>query len=279
MIIIPQSEGIKNSLIASEKINGKKYKKTERRSKKFNSIRKAGTTYDSLTKLINGITNWWQHGSKSESEYPKLLLPAKLIMSLKHQKGLVSEEENLLISKTRCNPSETALDASKKKSTTSAKGRTNGRKALGDITNSGKPLLTSAPKKNVNPLSVVPEDIGEERFIHNHADCIKAQTRSVDMDEFLEIVGLKNDFSKKFATPLASHVPHKVKVDTPLRHLELLETAEKMVGHQSQKRTQLREINSPYPWATPESPKHFMQWKDIDCVNFKLIGTPEFLKH
>jgi hypothetical protein len=83
----------------------------------------------------------------------------------------------------------------------SAKLQTGSRKALSDISNSGKAdLHAEALNKNLNlKLGVVAEKplhhvsaIAEERFLHNHQECIKAQTKSMDMDEFLKTVGLDN---------------------------------------------------------------------------------------
>lgn len=83
----------------------------------------------------------------------------------------------------------------------SAKLQTGSRKALSDISNSGKAHLNGeAINKNLNlKLGVVAEEplhhvsaIAEERFLHNHQECIKAQTKSMDLDEFLKTVGLDN---------------------------------------------------------------------------------------
>ena len=46
-------------------------------------------------------------------------------------------------------------------------------------------------------MSVVAEEdldaICEEGFLHNHKECIKAQKKAMDIDEFLKTVGLKNN--------------------------------------------------------------------------------------
>lgn len=47
----------------------------------------------------------------------------------------------------------------------------------------------------MNPkLSVLTEEdlsaIAEEGYLHNHQECIKAQTKSMDIDELLRTVGL-----------------------------------------------------------------------------------------
>lgn len=90
-------------------------------------------------------------------------------------------------------------DTSKKKSISKAseKVKTGTRKALSDISNSSKPHLHGASKKNLNQkFSVAAQEalhpIAEEQFLHNHQECIKAQTKSMDIDEFLTTVGLDN---------------------------------------------------------------------------------------
>lgn len=93
-------------------------------------------------------------------------------------------------------------DTNKKKSISRASERaqTCSRKALSDISNSGKARFHEEPKKNLNlKLSAVAEEpldlpraIAEEQFLHNHQECIKAQTKAMDMDEFLKTIGLDN---------------------------------------------------------------------------------------
>lgn len=86
-------------------------------------------------------------------------------------------------------------DASNKKafSKASDKVQTRSRKALSDISNSQAPLVQ---KKHNMKLSVVAEEalcpgaIAEERFLHNHEECIKAQTQAMDMDHFLMTLGI-----------------------------------------------------------------------------------------
>lgn len=97
--------------------------------------------------------------------------------------------------------SQTALAATKKKSTSIAAGKvhTSSRKALSDISNSGKPNLNEGSKKKYNAnLSVVAEElidantIAVEKFLHNHQECIKAQAKAMDLDKFLQTLGLDN---------------------------------------------------------------------------------------
>lgn len=71
-----------------------------------------------------------------------------------------------------------------------------GRKALSDLTDSGKPHMHQALKENRDKkLSAVLEEQilphhAEEQCLHNHLECIKAQREAVDMDYFLETIGL-----------------------------------------------------------------------------------------
>lgn len=95
---------------------------------------------------------------------------------------------------------EAIQDSSIKKNSFKAfdKVQTGSRKALSDISNSGKPNLQEESKKKQNlKLGVVEEDfvcpnggILEEGFLHNHQECIKAQTMTMDVDQFLNTLGL-----------------------------------------------------------------------------------------
>jgi len=107
-----------------------------------------------------------------------------------------------------------ALDATKKKNTSKAslKQQPAGRKqsALSDISNSGKPQVNVASKRNDNTkLGVVAEvaeefNVADEGFLHNHQECIKARLDSYsDMDtyELLEMISFNHAALK---TPPAS---------------------------------------------------------------------------
>jgi hypothetical protein len=90
-------------------------------------------------------------------------------------------------------------DASKMKSISKAPGKwqTAGRKPLSDISNSRKPE-TKKQSFNAKKLTVLTEEpdqtsaIAEEKFLHNHQECIKPQTRAMDINEFLQSIGLKD---------------------------------------------------------------------------------------
>ena len=90
-------------------------------------------------------------------------------------------------------------DSSKTKSVSKAseKVQAGGRKALSDISNSGKPHLQETSKKNqTSKLTMLAEDpsqpidIAKEGFLHNHGECIKAQKSAISRNEFLRILGL-----------------------------------------------------------------------------------------
>ncbi|KAH9677643.1 hypothetical protein KPL71_025438 [Citrus sinensis] len=128
--------------------------------------------------------------------------------SLKKQNSNVFSDNVIGASKSKIK-----IDGSKKKSFSRApeKLQTSGRKALSDISNSGKSHLHEAPKKNFNPkLSVLTEEdlsaIAEEGYLHNHQECIKAQTKSMDIDELLRTVGLDKGFPKQAEPPQLSKV-------------------------------------------------------------------------
>ncbi|XP_022140909.1 uncharacterized protein LOC111011459 [Momordica charantia] len=156
--------------------------------------------------------------------------------------------------------------------------KTGSRKVLSDISNSGKPNLHEASKKKQNlKLSTVRENsphhnaICEERFLHNHRECIKVQNYSIDKDHFLSIVGL--DLPKELTSPK--------KADCPFKHWGLEETMEWAVANEYPKKLCLfgrgRLNDSSPPCKSPKSPSledPFSLWKDRDSINFTLIKTP-----
>ncbi|KAG6743103.1 hypothetical protein NC652_038449 [Populus alba x Populus x berolinensis] len=169
-------------------------------------------------------------------------------------------------------------DASKTKSISKASGKVQaaGRKPLSDISNSRKP---ETKKKSFNAkLSVLTEEpdrtsaIAEEKFLHNHEECIQAQTRAMDIDEFLQSIGLNDDFSKKLG--ISCSPPPTITMKSPPRPLQL----EAMTEQLHEDRSWEYKLDSSSPFRTPISPKQYMDWwKDHDdnnCINFKLIETP-----
>lgn len=77
-----------------------------------------------------------------------------------------------------------------KSSKAAEKGRVAGRKALSDLTNSVKARPKQIPSLG-RKLNAVAEE-AEDGFLHNHQECIKAQTITVEKDYFLKTVGLAN---------------------------------------------------------------------------------------
>ncbi|XP_023542015.1 uncharacterized protein LOC111801991 [Cucurbita pepo subsp. pepo] len=142
------------------------------------------------------------------------------------------------------------------------------RKVLSDISNSGKPNLQEASKKKQNlKLSTVREElIHQERFLHNHQECIKSRNCAVEKDQFLSIVGLD--------------LPKEVKMDRkPDSPLKLKEMAELEIFDRSPKKLCLfgrGRLDSSPPCKSPKSPSvdTFSLWKDSDSINFTLIKTP-----
>ncbi|GMP70627.1 hypothetical protein CsSME_00029406 [Camellia sinensis var. sinensis] len=99
------------------------------------------------------------------------------------------------------------------------KAQAGGRKALSDLTNSGKhPHVHQASKKSQDKkLSVVaeeqilPRNVSEERFLHDHQECIKAQGNAIGMDYFLKTVGLDNDdYFMQLGSPLSGKLKLRV---------------------------------------------------------------------
>lgn len=156
------------------------------------------------------------------------------------------------------------------------------RKALLDISNSGKPELHKGSKKSSKTkLSVFAEEtihdgaLTEERFLHNHQECIKAQRRAMDMDQFLNTVGLDSGLPRRSPSPRSSPVFNKTKPESSWKTSEMDEMAEhRLIDDPSHSNLHL----SP-PCKTPGLINHDHGWKDDEFVNFELMDTPAFPKH
>jgi hypothetical protein len=82
----------------------------------------------------------------------------------------------------------------------SKKSNTGSRKALADISNSASGKLQVPDIKNKNSLKtnsltgkyLHPDAIAEERMFHDHEQCIKSQTRALDIHHFFKTVGLED---------------------------------------------------------------------------------------
>ncbi|XP_050231220.1 protein PATRONUS 1-like isoform X2 [Mercurialis annua] len=206
-------------------------------------------------------------GRRPLGDLSNSLKPSLNQASKKHNSSILSFSEK------EATASQNALDAAKKKSISkpSVKQLTS-RKALSDISNSGKPNLFEGSKKNYNArLSLVAEEpidvdaISEEQFLHNHQECIKAQSRALDLDEFLQIIGLDNGGIKTLTNSLST------KSESPPRHLEMEERADELIEDEfwSEKLCSSKFDLSP-PCRSPKSPKYFMHHD----YNFKLLDSP-----
>ncbi|KAL2540185.1 Uncharacterized protein Adt_01163 [Abeliophyllum distichum] len=158
------------------------------------------------------------------------------------------------------------------------KGKVSGRKALGDLTNSVKPSSQQVPKRGqkLNPIAEenVPFAIKEERFLHNHQECIKVQSKTVNIDDFLKSVGLNNDNHMWPSPPRGLGSSPKPKLQSPAKHLEMEEMPELLLF-----RGQVSPGYSSPSWgSSPKSPKlPFTNWKDDNFFDFMLTKTPKLL--
>ncbi|XP_038899809.1 uncharacterized protein LOC120087032 [Benincasa hispida] len=225
-----------------------------------------------------------------------------MAMTLQNGGGLI-QDENLNV---RYNGSAIAGKANAMNS--QRKSGLNGRKPLGDLSNSRKPVINQSSKRqNTMNLMFIDEEndagkkknvpkgservpkgtrkvlsdisnfgksdhnaICEERFLHNHQDCIKAQN-CLNKDQFLSIIGLDISKELKISTSTTR------KPDSPLK---MLKEMEEWAGFdQSPKKSFLfgrGGLESSTPLKSPESPSvdRFSVWKDSDSIDFTLIKTP-----
>ncbi|KAK8572770.1 hypothetical protein V6N13_048346 [Hibiscus sabdariffa] len=178
--------------------------------------------------------------------------------------------------------SKLAHDSSKKKSVSKAseKVQVGGRKALSDISNSGKPCMKETSKKiQTSKLTILadnpsePEDITKEGFLHNHNECIKAQKKAINTKEFLQILGLE-DFVKPSASAKGIHMPNEMPM-SPSRHVEAKEITELLIEDWSPPRHKMStKLDSAPP--SPGPMNHFMDWEGPEnVVSYELlIGSP-----
>ncbi|KAK7279916.1 hypothetical protein RJT34_24977 [Clitoria ternatea] len=171
------------------------------------------------------------------------------------------------------------LESNKRTSSkASEKSHTGGRKALSDISNSGKPLVPEIKNKStLKPSlwveeSLPPSAIAEERILHNHKKCIKSQFEAVDAHHFFKTVGLEDD-SDDYMT-IASELPAIRKLKSKSAYLELEEVPERFL----EVKTVSAQHGSPAHCRTPSLPSYCAEWNDF-AVNFKLIDTPKLSKN
>uniref|UniRef100_A0A5B7BZU6 Uncharacterized protein n=1 Tax=Davidia involucrata TaxID=16924 RepID=A0A5B7BZU6_DAVIN len=218
-------------------------------------------------------------GRKALNDISNSGKPSAFQASKKHNaKNMISVGEDIGVSKSKFSVGGKA-NVSKAPETVQA----GGRKALRDLTNSGKPRVHQGPKKSQDKkLSAVAEEqtlpiaIAEEQFLHNHQECIKAQRIAMDMDYFLKTIGLDN------ASPWVPPLSRKIKPESPARYLEMEETSEVLIEDQypqCRRKTELPSEYDTYLCGSPKSPKPYMHWKDSNFPNFVLMETPELPKH
>lgn len=169
---------------------------------------------------------------------------------------------------------------------TSEKAQVGGRKALGDLTNSGKPSGQNILKKKNQDKKLLavaeeekfPNAIADERFLHNHHECIKSQRNAVDRDYFMKTIGLDDDISVPSLAPRSCSQSRKYKVgqdDSPVKVFEMEELPELMTEDRT---LQCKKLNPVF--GSPNSPKPpYMQLKDYDLPNFILMESPKLLKY
>ncbi|XP_052184239.1 protein PATRONUS 2-like isoform X1 [Diospyros lotus] len=210
----------------------------------------------SVRKALNDISN---------SGRPSSLQTAKK----QNWKNTISVGEGIVSSKLQSSLGE-KITVSKAAETAKA----GGRKALGDLTNYGKQHIHQASKKTGKKLSAVAEDqilpnnVAEEGFLHNHQECVKAQLKGPNMKYFLEIIGLDQDNTMHVASPRVSPLPVKLKPESPPRYLEMEEISE--LPYEDEHRWKKT------PHGSPKSPQP--QWK-AESPKFMLMKAPKLQKH
>ncbi|KAL7183801.1 hypothetical protein ACSBR2_026052 [Camellia fascicularis] len=117
--------------------------------------------------------------------------PSTLQTSKKHNpKNVISIGEDIGPSKM------TSFGGKRNVSKAPKKAQAGGRKALCDLTNSRKHPHQASKKSQDKKLTVVAEeqilpfDVSEEQFLHNHEECIKAQrnAKTIDRDYFRKLL-------------------------------------------------------------------------------------------
>ncbi|PIN20293.1 hypothetical protein CDL12_07027 [Handroanthus impetiginosus] len=169
-----------------------------------------------------------------------------------------------------------------KSSKATEKAKVGGRKALSDLTNSVKPPSKPVPntgrKMNAVTEENVPSSLAEERFLHNHQECIKAQTKAIDMDYFLKSVGLNNDIPMQQLSPKRALQLSSNKPENKMKHLEIKEMPEHLFEDQvfpECKKLDHPGYSSP-GCRSPKSPKPpYMNWDDEDISDLMVVETPK----
>ncbi|KAL7107077.1 hypothetical protein ACP275_06G031400 [Erythranthe tilingii] len=177
-----------------------------------------------------------------------------------------SRNPSMIHSKKKDNPTNAIpveKDSRVKFSKVTEKGKIGGRKALTDLTNAVKPRVVR--KLDTVAEENIPSSVVEERFLHNHQECIKAQMKALDIDHFLNSVGLNNDM------PIRLSDKKVLRSSSSRKQLEMEEILEKPFEDRC-KKTEVRTCCSP-----PKSPKPpYMNWEDENFSDLTVvIETPK----
>ncbi|XP_058740407.1 protein PATRONUS 2-like [Vicia villosa] len=191
-----------------------------------------------------------------------------------------SQTSKLLKSKKNCIPAIVNKDVEMDKKTgskASKKSNTGGRKALSDISNSAKAHVHDVKNKNslktgsFTGKDLHPDEIAEERMLHDHEKCIKSQTQTLDIHHFFKTVGLENDSDDDMNIsfePLAFRKPEYESTLFKLEEVpeEYFDMPPLSAGH-----------GSPVYCKSPKFSSCTM-WDDL-VVDFKLIDSPRLYKN
>ncbi|XP_057504792.1 protein PATRONUS 1-like [Actinidia eriantha] len=220
-------------------------------------------------------------GRKALNDISNSGRPSTLQASKKHNsKTVISIGEDLGPSKPT-----SSFGGKRNVSKAAEKSRAGGRRALSDLTNSGKPHMHQTSKKSqdggklkaVAEEQILPHSVVEEQFLHNHQECIKAQRKGVDID-FLKTVGLDNDNSIQLASPCVSPLSWKWKPAIPPRYLEMEEMSDDLLYEDQSKWKKTELPSEQTPCGSMKSPQPLMQWNDYNFPSFMLMESPKLPK-
>ncbi|KAF7132621.1 hypothetical protein RHSIM_Rhsim09G0200100 [Rhododendron simsii] len=217
-------------------------------------------------------------GRKALNDISNSGRPSALHSSKTHNsKNVISSGEEIGSSKMK-----SSFGGKRNASKAPEKVQAGGRKALSDLTNSGKPYVQQSSKDSCcNKLGAVMEEqflshnVTEEQVLHNHQECIKAQQKGIDMDYFLQSIGLETDNSIRSASPQVSPLSSKLKAESPPKYLEIKEMSELLyLDRYQQKNTRLPSVQAS-PCGSPKSPKPCVMWEDYNLHSLTLMKSPK----
>ncbi|XP_058754377.1 protein PATRONUS 2-like [Vicia villosa] len=158
----------------------------------------------------------------------------------------------------------------------SKKSNTSGRKALSDISNSAKAHVHDVKNKNslktgsFTGKDLHPDEIAEERMLHDHEKCIKSQTQTLDIHHFFRTVGLEDDSDDDLNIsfePLAFREYESTLFKLEEVPEDFFDVPPLSAGH-----------GSPVYCKSPKFSSCTM-WDDDLAVDFKLIDSPRLYKN